>query len=144
MTVREDLESNALQLLTDVGMTSPISAFTLAYYCGLDVAATSRIGRQRGFALYYDSPVEHEREWQVAIGIAHWRLARIGAPRVDADVDYLARALMLPRADFVHDARSKRMYILVLQRHRYASYENIKLRWVDLYEEIMRLQVVGN
>lgn len=144
MTAREGLESIALQLLTDVEMRPPISAFTLAHWCGIDVAATSRIGRQRGAALYFDGLLsERDREWQVALGIAHWRLARIGAPTHDADVEYLARALMMPRFDFVRDARAKRTLLLIQQRHRYVGLENVRQRWEDLYEEITRLQVVG-
>jgi len=143
--MREDLESIALELLTDVEITPPISAFTLAHWCGLSVEAMSRQGRTRGFALYFDGSLsECEREWQVAIAIAYWRLARIGARTDDADVEYLARALMMPRFDFVRDARSMRMFVLVQQRHRYVGIEKIRQRWADLYDEIMRLRVVGS
>lgn len=138
------LEEIAGELLKAIDVHPPVSAWAIAHWCGFSVVskdcATTDV---RGIAIVYDpahSPAQ--REEMLATQIAHWRIARAQEePCIDA-VEYVARALLLPREDFTRDIR-RSQDVRELQRvHRYASQRFIEQRMLDIMNEAPALRLV--
>lgn len=131
----DHLEGVAESLLSAVDMHPPISAFNIAHHCGLTVSTYNcQPQKARGAVLYFDgTKSQREQEAEVALHIAHWRLAREGNAFTDLDVEYLARAIMLPVGPFVRDLRRASGKLHRLEHlHRYATRAFIEQRIVDV------------
>lgn len=119
----EAWEGVAGDVLACAGMDGgPVDAYELADACGLDVVhlpggTAHRVGNVLAVPATGRRPWDH---YQVAHEIGHWALERAGEPDSEAGADYLACALLLPRAAFEADLRATHWNPAEL-RQRYPS-----------------------
>ena len=142
---REDLETIADELHRDIEIEPPISAIMLAEASGLTVSTPNkRDARVRGVILVVDMTLGAlEVEAQAALHYAQWRLRRERARADDESVDYLARALLLPRESFRRDLRKTRNVKSLQRIHTYACERFIERRILDLSSEVAELRLVS-
>lgn len=113
----------------------PMNAISLARACGLRVVEIDGKGaRLVGRTIEVPARAQLVRKHGlVAHELAHWALLRAGEPSTEAAADYVAGALMLPRAVFDRDLRSTGWDIRQLRaKHVNCSAELIARRIANL------------
>lgn len=130
---REALE-DAARKRSDVGV--PVSPARVAWARGLEIydGGPGCLGMLVGKRIYVDDSMRRERRaFSIAHEIGHHIESERGLPRREWRADYLASALLLPRAEFQADLRRYGWDLIALAaRHRWASFETIARRIVSL------------
>lgn len=130
------LEGLAREIHDATGIEPPVDAFVLAEACGVVVRPWSRAdGMRIGDEVHYPVRARLVRQHGViAHELGHWLLERDGKdPRDEASADYLAGALLLPRAAFLRDLAETDWDLFALQlRHPNASAQMIVVRMTQV------------
>lgn len=132
------LEGLAREVFDVTGLEAPVDAFALLEACGLScrpwgkAIAEIDIGAEM---IRYPIRARPERVQRLVLHeVGHWVLQRAGESDEDEeDVDYLALALLLPRAHFLADLGELGHDLPAIKaRHPNASHEAIAVRIVQL------------
>jgi Zn-dependent peptidase ImmA (M78 family) len=132
------LEGLARQIHDETNAEAPIDAFALAEACGLTLRPWSKAHAEIDLdsgVIRYPSRARIERQnFKVLHELAHAVLVRAHeSDRDETDVDYLASALLLPRARFLADLSACDWDLDALKaRHPRASYQAIVVRMTQL------------
>ncbi len=132
------LEGLARQIHEETSLDAPIDAFELAEACGLTLRPWGRdhaeIDLDAGVIRYPSKPRTERVQFRVAHEVAHWTLVRAGeSDRDETDVDFLASALLLPRAAFLRDLAETDWDLFAMKvRHPNASHQAIVVRMCAL------------
>lgn len=119
----------------DLGIESPIDAFTLAALLGVELRPGPGNGELDGDRITYPSRARHVRQHGViAHELGHWLLGwHQQDPHDEPAARYLAGALMLPREAFLADLAACAWDLFDLQRrHPNASAEMIVVRMTQV------------
>lgn len=134
------LEGLARQIHEETGAEAPIDAFVLAEACGLTLRPWSKAHAEIDLdaaVIRYPSRVRSERmHFRVGHELGHAVLVRAGESDQDeSDVDYLASALLLPRARFLADLAETDWDLDAMRaRHPNASAQAIVVRMTQVSE----------
>jgi hypothetical protein len=132
------LEGLARQIHEETGAEAPIDAFVLAEACGLTLRPWSKAHAEIDLdaaVIRYPSRVRSERmHFRVGHELGHAVLVRAGESDQDeSDVDYLASALLLPRARFLADLEETDWNLFeLLERHPNVSAEMLVVRMTQV------------
>lgn len=134
--MRWELEELAREALERANVSSPVDPEIVADRHKLVVRHAATDGLLIGRTIYVRE--EHRRQrraFAIAHEIAHWLLRRAGIPDTEANANYLASALLLPRLEF--EAALRRYgwdLIMLCALHPFASFEAVTRRIVALRE----------
>jgi len=130
------LEGIAREVLDGCAIGAPVDVRLLVSRCGLQLRPWGKAyGQLSGDVIRYPIKAREARQaFTIAHELAHWALARAGEDDRDEDAaDYLAGALLLPRARFMADLAATGWDLDQLrQRHPHASAQAIVVRMTQV------------
>lgn len=135
-----ELEQIATRVLEELDVQLPINPDVLAHRLGLTVVDGGRgceglLLLELGQILVDETLRPERRAFAIAHELGHYLLRREGLPDTERDANYLASALLLPRAEFERDLRREGWDLIKLRaRYRWASFEALARRIVALRE----------
>lgn len=136
--MRWDLEQVAERVLEEADARLPINPDRIARHLELVVqdggpGCEGLLFREASLILVDDSLRPERRAFAIAHELGHWLSIVNGFPNTEANANYLAAALLLPRDDFERHLRRWGWDLIALHaRHRLASFEVIARRIVAL------------
>lgn len=130
----DQLEGLAADILASTGLRTPVNALLLADALRLRLVPVGPFDEGRSgdeIRVNYRAPYRDRQEF-ISGCCARWAIMRHGQHASEVTARRLARALMLPRAEFLADLGMHRDLPWLLQRHRHASHTMICARLGDV------------